>query len=282
MITFDDTHKLVNRILLPVVGILSESIRNKIAQDDNNALLKVQKLISIDYKLFKTELDKNLSFLDREDYVSYLNETASLFTVPIVQLQNANDLAQQLVLKHGNTYQDIAWIELKSTLQSQILNNEATSKACILLMIATGGLGYYQAAYGEVERLLRLYDRKLPQTSKASILKTKYSAGITDLWQGLLVPGFTLSDLDQLLVKIGIIDNASSLSVTSETKPGSWVGVMHALKESKKLTTNNKAKIYRAIMARYKPESFSSSSFRNYNADNQFSNSSYNRAKAFL
>jgi hypothetical protein len=277
MVHFEDANKLLQRIWLPMGRMSTEALRNQTAQEDTTELLRIRRLMTLDYKLFTYELKNNLASLAREEYVGYLQEVAALFTFPVTQLQSVNDLMQRLALEHAGAYQDVAWTEMQRELTIHPATNQACANAFMLLLIATGGAAYYQAALNEVERLIRLYTTKPPKP------KTENSSTATyEFWEGRLVPGFTLKDLDHLLVSVGMLEDIQSRTLTEDAKPGAWVGVVEALIEAKKLIYDNKQQLHKAIIARYKPKSFSPSTIRAYNSNNQYSKRAYNRAKAFL
>lgn len=105
-----------------------------------------------------SELEQNIVYLPRNQHASYFQEVAVLLTLSTDQFQVANDLTQRLFFQHGATYQSVALSNAKEMPQTSLLTNEAAGQAFVLLLIATGGSGYYQQARAEVDRQLRLVD----------------------------------------------------------------------------------------------------------------------------
>ena len=69
-------------------------------------------------------------------------------------------------------------------------------------------------------------------------------------WDGLFLDNYTLTDLDNLLVFVGLLETAEPRVVADNTKPAQWVAVVAALKKTKR-TRADKAALYRAFSETY-------------------------------
>ncbi|MGI4872109.1 MAG: helix-turn-helix domain-containing protein [Janthinobacterium lividum] len=156
MVHFERTSAFTNRAFAIGLGVLSESARAVVMQVDEAELLQEQNAIKSSYKEFLSEIEQNLAYLSKDQHAGYFQEVIALFLLSSSQFKTANDLAQRLFLQHGTAYQSVALADAKEALRITPLTEEASSQALPLLLIATGGLGYYQQALTEMERQLRL------------------------------------------------------------------------------------------------------------------------------
>ncbi|WP_303310202.1 hypothetical protein [Hymenobacter sp. BT730] len=103
-------------------------------------------------------------------------------------------------------------------------------------------------------------------------------------WTGLFPNGFKETDLDQLLIKLGILDG--SLHHTEDSKPRIWRAVIEALRDGKRLILSDNVALHQALLNRYGETSGQLPSLRSlqgdFNAGNPISQDVYQRAKALL
>ena len=120
-----------------------------------------------------------------------------------------------------------------------------------------GERAYYRAmmpVYAAADVVLALLDTptltpsegKKPTTSDAPAKPTPPA----DLWAGLLINDYTVTDLDRLLYGLGLLEDLDSLTPTPEAKGAVWLGIAEGLRIRKRMKPNY-AKLYRALVARY-------------------------------
>lgn len=107
----------------------------------------------------------------------------------------------------------------------------------------------------------------------------------TNHWQGILRPGFTLKDLNNLLVSLGILETADPIKLSYTTRPKDWVAVAQALRETS-TPKPDMAVLHRAFDATYGPEGIRVGTARSFQRDtykyNAFSNALYEKALALI
>lgn len=103
-----------------------------------------------------------------------------------------------------------------------------------------------------------------------------------NLWAGLLLNDFTVDDLRSLLVKLGMLDNASNRNPTAEAKGAAWAGLVEALLACKRLKRGNVSAIHRALVSEYGEVVSARTLQSGYDSGNVAAGSIYTRAVAFL
>ena len=69
-------------------------------------------------------------------------------------------------------------------------------------------------------------------------------------WQGIFRPGFTVKDLNNLLVSLGILESAEPLEFIYNPPPRQWVAIAHALRKASNVPVDT-AVLYRAFKVTY-------------------------------
>ena len=106
-------------------------------------------------------------------------------------------------------------------------------------------------------------------------------APATDRWAGLLI-NYTLTDLNNLLVFVGLLETAKPLVVADDKKPGQWVAVAAALKKAGR-TKADKAPLHRAFLETYGEAVGSLRTFQGqHNEANEAAQKCYDRALSRL
>lgn len=91
----------------------------------------------------------------------------------------------------------------------------------------------------------------LAETTAPIVKANKLASPSADSWAGLLQRGYTVADLDRLLVKVGLLENADNRNTTDEAKPRTWVAIREALVKQEFLIETNKFAVARAFIQRY-------------------------------
>ena len=102
-----------------------------------------------------------------------------------------------------------------------------------------------------------------------------------DEWAGLLI-NYTVAELNNLLVYVGLLETAKPLAVADDTKPRQWVAIVAALKKAKR-TKADRAALHRAFVKTYGAAVGSLSGFqREHNEANELAQKCFNRALSRL
>ena len=121
-----------------------------------------------------------------------------------------------------------------------------------------------------------------PSATPAPAPAPEPPAPVAGVWVAVLTNGFALSELDRLLVFVGLLDSTENKTVTPESKPAQWVAVREALKETNCINKNNRAWA-RAIRARYGERVGQQRALESsQNHGNDAANHCYQRAKILL
>ena len=265
--------------------------REKLQKQFDTDNLEVQrKQIGRLYGLFMAELSQNLTKLSNPS-----GDKALRYLIAVEEIFANAELNHQVLLtwvdgllpqidseragsRQGMSRSEIAWLKIRNGLKPTDLPLNKTERDLLgaFYTIATGAFGYVRNAASEVKLQMAVL---LPTTPKGK-RTPKTVTPPSDPWSSILSNGFTLPDLNKLLLYVGIIDEETS---TVRKNAGSaWTGVIGLLIETDRFATSNYSLIHRAIESQYGDGAVSKSVIRTYDSTMEKARVAYCSAEEFL